>query len=142
MKVKRIKKLNPKSKLNPKGKLVSEKKFKDTTKSTTKYNTKSSKKIIVPGELDEIKFNNGILIRYNSKKDGLEIVFPETDRHSAKPTEEIRGWLKEDHLKFRWHKVYEFWYAKYTPERAQIVCEKLAKLTDSDFEPKSSKSKK
>lgn len=62
----------------------------------------------VMAEAEPVKVD-GVTVRENEERDGVEIVFP------AKPSDEVRERMKA--LGFRWSRPQSLWYAKRTPER-------------------------
>jgi hypothetical protein len=59
-------------------------------------------------EVEAVKVD-GVTVRENEERDGVEIIFP------AKPSEEVRERMKA--LGFRWSRPQGLWYAKRTAER-------------------------
>lgn len=70
-------------------------------------------------------------LRFNKEHDGIELLFPETER----PNEAVRTAMKEQG--FRWHNKGKYWFARQTPDRLAFArkltgeIEKAAPIADA-----------
>lgn len=70
-----------------------------------------------------ININNNIQVRYNTDKNGIEVIFAE------KPTAEILAQLKANG--FRWSKYQKLWYTKDTQKRREFLKDILKVSADN-----------
>ena len=78
-------------------------------------------------------------LRINKERDGIELLFPETER----PNETMRTAMKEQG--FRWHNKGKYWYARQTPDRlafAQKLTGEIEKASPSNATPENKEPRK